>query len=504
MSQESTENSDIDLIIMETNSFQIPDLSGNSEPILTIDEEIKIKSETTLLNAENIVNQSVFSLGISNPITYNKSKRTRNNEVRVALKRQKVSSTKKIKNTNQEPEQAPVKTLKELANTMMNLFTAHNPYYVTSRVNHKVNTKAPPYEFLNNKAHTGHIKITIPLNKPTLRHFLAYQAILYKTGTLFDWQVTLGELDTGGELFQFHKDKNTFKTRYAKPLLNDEIYYEVEKIFYNNQWMRWQMKRLVLMYLQKKCKKRTIGEDNDIITGETIPKEEQVRIISIRNRTTYVFSGQVLVKTAKACLEGQTGAIPHVKTPHNPYTNTPFTYGELVKVYGEILTWCAKKGKALPGIIALYREYKFKNNMLLRVNHNYIQMKATESYILNDDVSGEFFIETMELILNDYELMLDVEFDSALIGYQRFRLWNQMEPKYYLVIAWKKLASDYWYYKQTEQFPRENWRSEASIYTDILILLKASIPKLRVVSKEYQRRRALAQTQVNGQANRMP
>jgi hypothetical protein len=380
------------------------------------------------------------------------------------------------------------------------------PYYLSSRASSKAYNPTKVKIEITNKppiTQAGHIKIIIPRNKQTIQNFFAYQSICYKTGNFFDWQIILGELDISGTLFKFPKSKIHNKIKGFKPLFNEDIYKEAESIFHNNQWFRWQMKRLVSIWLKTKSKKRVIGEDSDIITGELIPLEEQVRIISIKNRTEYVFSGQVLVKGAKSCLEGQTAAIPHVKTPHNPYTNTPFTYGELVKVYGEILIWCAKKGKTMPAVIALYREYKFKNNMLLRVNHNYIQMKATDNYIFNDDSRGEFFIEAMEILLDDFSLLLEVEYDTLLIGYQRFRLWNQLEPKHYLMLAWKKLAADFWYYKQTEQFPRENWRSESSIYIDLAILLKASIAKLQNIGKEYNRRR-MQQQQQQGAANQPP
>jgi len=373
---------------------------------------------------------------------------------------------------------------------MVNLFfDENNYYYVTSCAKHKVHSADKKELHLKPNAKAGHIKIIIPRDKASVENQFAYLAIKYQTGYLFDWQVTLGEMDISGNLFRFPNIKHSNKPKDKFALLNSEIYKEADRIFHKNQKFRWQMKRLVCKWLSYKSRKRIIGEDSDIITGDPIPKEEQIRIISIRNRTEYVFSGQVLVKTAKCCLEGQTGAIPHVKTPHNPYTNTPFTYGELVKVYAEILFWCAKKGKALPAIIGLYRDYKFKNTMLLRINHNYVQLKAVENYILNDDTNGEFFIEAMENMLEDFSLPLMIEFDSLLIGYQRFRLWNQIEPKSPLMLAWKKLASDYWFYKQTEQFPRDNWRSESSIYVDLVIMLKSSMIKLKEILKMYYRER---------------
>ena len=506
----------------ETDGFNLPDISGNNEHvsdpfISTEPPPLDIEYETTVEEKPNeIIAQGTFSIGICYPTScsYRTTKRRYYGSVsipnakRVKYNKQpiKKSNKQKSKAKKQDEEhrpQEPPKDPKVQMEMIIALLADTNPYYTTTRATHKVyNAPIPKLEFTVKPIHTpqGHIKIIIPMTKQTLQNFFGYHSICYKTGNFFDWQIYLGELDIPGTLFKFPKSKPQFKIKGVRTLLNEDIYREAERIFHKNQWFRWQMKRLVTIWLKAKSQKRVIGEDSDIITGDPIPKEEQVRIISIKNRTEYVFSGQVLVKGAKSCLEGQTAAIPHVKTPHNPYTNTPFTYGELVKVYNEILIWCAKKGKALPATISLYREYKFKNNMLLRVNHNYIQMKATDNYIFNDDSRGEFFIEAMEILLEDFALLLEVEFDPLLIGYQRFRLWNQLEPKHYLMLAWKKLAADFWYYKQTEQFPRENWRSESSIYIDLSILLKASKAKLQYIGKEYYRRR-LQQQQQGGPVN---
>lgn len=518
----SESDGEIELLIFEdhnhqseTEGFNLPDISGSNIPIddpFIEPPPLDIEYETTVEEHPNtIVAQGTFSIGISYPTScsFRTTKRRAYGSASMPnakrVKYNKNSSKQKTKNKKNkakvDEESTPESPIdpKVAMEIILALFVEANPYYVSIRATHKVyNSPKPKLEFTVKPTHTpeGHIKIIIPMDKQTLQNFFAYQSICYKTGNFFDWQVILNKLDIKGTLFKFPKSKPQFKIKGEKPLLNEDIYKEADRIFHNNQWFRWQMKRLVFVWLKSKSQKRIIGDDSDIITGEPIPLEEQVRIISIKNRTEYVFSGQVLVKGAKSCLEGQTAAIPHVKTPHNPYTNTPFTYGELVKVYSEILIWCAKKGKAMPAIISLYREYKFKNNMLLRVNHNYIQMKATDNYIFNDDSRGEFFIEAMEILLDDFSLLLEVEYDTLLIGYQRFRLWNQIEPKHYLMLAWKKLAADFWYYKQTEQFPRENWRSESSIYIDLSILLKASKAKLQYIGKEYYRRR-LQQQQAN-------
>ena len=523
-----------------------------------------IKEEKEEKEEKNII---YFAIGIRSPTNYgNQRKRSyisdvivRNNkkikltsqEINIKLKNVKKIKQKKIQK-KQVIQEKP--HLKKIAADMFNLFEDVNPFYMSTRVDMKVNDKKKKFEIsAKYVTKAQQIKIIIPRVKPVETktekpvetkaaveteevegaaeaaeaaeaeaaeaeaaeaeeteaaeeteeteeteaaeavETNAYHYLSYQIGTLFDWQVTLLEIDDGQTIFNFPINKKEkifkFKIPEKNQILAYDVYEAALEIYENNQWVRWQMKALLNAWLVKKSKKRCIGEDCDILTGGEIPKDEQIRVISIKNRTEYVFSGAVLTKSAKTCLEGQTAAIPFIKSPHNPFTNTPFSYGEMTHVYLEILRWCGNKGKALPAIIGLYREAKFKNNIILRMNNNYVQLKAAHSYILNDDTTGEFFIEIMELLLAEFGLLLSSEFNSLIIGYQRFRLWNKMEPTNYLIILWKRLAADYWYFRQTEQFSRENWRSESSIYMDLYILMRASTDKLTNIMTEYYRGR---------------
>jgi len=450
-------------------------------------------SEIDLLISEEPIQSKkrhTFSLGQSYSLSSSTPKR------RKVIKSKKTKSNKKLIKSQEEPK--VIKEPKEQINEMIDLFQDVNPYYVNARVHYKVFNKEKEQQVCFSKPtpKPAHIKIILPQKTQTPDEFYAYHQICNRTGSFFDWQIILGYHDLTGPFFSY--PKSTFKFKQPQYLKTKQaIYKEMDQMFYYNQWLRWQFKRIVRNWLDKKSQNRLIGAESDLVTGEPIKPEEQITITSIKNRTRYIFSGHVLLKTAKTCLEGQVASIPHVKVPHNPYTNTPFSIGELIHLYREVVAYCGKKGRPVPAILALYRENKFRHHLLLKINHNYLQMKATESYMLNDDTRGEFFIETMETLLEDFEVPLALEFDSFLISYQRFRLWNEIEPKHYLIACWKKLASDYWYYKQTEHLAREYWRSEASIFQDVVLLLNASFYKLHEIQKEYYKRRRQQQQQQN-------
>jgi len=412
--------------------------------------------------------RQLFAIGQTNPN-------------QISYKRRKIVKVKSKPTLKTKP--VKIKTDSEQIDELLSLFSDVNPYYIYNSIYVKVKNKVKKDPFVLNKTH---IKIICPLVNTNPEQFYAYYMLLYKSGTFIDWQIILGSYDLKGPLFNFQPSKQHFKFKYKHLQSNQTLYNAMDDLFYTNQWLRWQFKRIVISYLIKKSRKRIIGAESDLVTGEPIAIDDQIKITSTKNRTMYVFSGNVLLKTARTCLEGQVASIPHVKVPHNPYTNTPFSLGELIQIYAKVVAYCGQKAKPFPSILSLYRECKFQHHLLLRVNHNYLQLRASENYILNDDSRGDFFIETIQSLMEDFEEPLALEFDSRLISYQRFRLWLRIEPAHHLLMSWKQLAADYWYYKQTEFLARVHWVNELSILTDIIILLKASYYKLQDVLKMYE------------------
>ena len=494
-----------------------PDLVIQEAP-LVCDADIFIRISELEVLSNNIIDtlsvneitfdikkELVFTMGIFNPCRSIKSKRRRllpkikieeepkkrkrklssgnNNKRRRGLLPQQQEQEQEQQEQHLPAQQQQTNDQKKAQEIydIINLFPTENPFYVTSKAHALVHLHKPP-SF--DKKFSGQIKIIKPLTPiRTIENIFAYRALINHSGSLFAWQVKLGQMDITGELFKLPKSR----LKYRKQIYNTNIYNEAEAIFERNQWLRWQFKRILNAWLTKKSHKRIIGADCDLISGDPVLPQEQIKIISLKTRTVYVFSGHVLLKNTKTCLENQVGAIPTVKPPNNPFTNTAFTYGEIIEVHNQILAWCAKKGHAFPAILALYRDYKFKAYLLSRLNNNYLQLKAAETFILNDDINGDFFAEAMEALLEEYDDLLNVEFDTIIVSQQRFRFWNRIEPKHHLLITWKKFAAHFWYYKQTDQAPRENWHSYSSIYVDLVILIRASIPKLENLYKEFYR-----------------
>ena len=99
--------------------------------------------------------------------------------------------------------------------------------------------------------------------------------------------------------------------------------------------------------------------------------------------------------------------------------------------------------------------------------------KAGKNQFIRDESDNEFLIENIHEILDAYkEKATPAEYQMLGMFRRNFVRWIEKEKDTYLVKNWRQLVADYWYYKQTEIFPRSNWNSEDAIMCDVKTLLQ--------------------------------
>jgi len=358
---------------------------------------------------------------------------------------------------------------------LTSLFNNVNPFVLRLNVYKKAREIVEPkYDFSGKKY--ALIKIIIPVLKPDLLTYkLAYYNISPIAGDLFHWQVKLNEISRIKTLAQLTEFKPICEKQSFFP--NKYFIIASKLIFNKNQRVRWQLKRLVSAWLRRKSIKRIIGKDNDLETLEAIPDNEEIKILCLRTRSTYVFSGKSLIKAINSNLGFQIASISTIKLPTNPFTNEPFTYCQLLHICYEISGWCYKHKQPYPTLLSFFRESNFNPNRTQNLHYNYLQYNSTQAYIMGQEGYSEFFFENLEVLFDEYGIYLrpyNKHLDSEL-----YREWGIDEPDSYLLKNWKQLVCDYWHYKQTDHLIREHWRSKMSILYDMEILLKSSESSLK-------------------------
>ena len=324
------------------------------------------------------------------------------------------------------------------------------------------------------------IRFLYPYRSDQITHeWIAHMHIRYHSGRLPDWHMKFADM-MGVKRNPFPPSTIKWTPKGPHPfMMSPDTVKAAQHLFEMSQRLRWAMKNLWRIWILRKSLKRTIGEDSDMITMETIPLEEQCRVVCMATRCVYVFSGNTLMKSMKSNIECQVAAIPDVKSPKNPFTNLKFTYGQMLELYHQLMVWCAKKRKAFPTSLSLYRETGFRPHIMVKLHHNYLQYKASIVSFIDDDPRGELFLEILETILETYSHAMPNYNDTMTM--RRFGVWFVKEPNSYLMRLWRLIVADYWYYEQTGHLAREHWRSDNCIINDINILLRASDLTLRTI-----------------------
>jgi hypothetical protein len=109
----------------------------------------------------------------------------------------------------------------------------------------------------------------------------------------------------------------------------DDYLQETKKWFALEQKVRFQLRRLVQMWLFKRYKERMLN-DTDPCTLE--PISTPVRIFDTQARGYYQFDAKSLRRTLEFNLGFQDWMFPDPRIPKNPLTNMNFNYGQLLEI----------------------------------------------------------------------------------------------------------------------------------------------------------------------------
>jgi len=463
-------------VINTTATINTTDTINTINTINTLEEDTS-SNET---NRKRPRDSDTFSMGYKSPNTYNsrkiqKTQKTQKPQKKGPKNTQRVTKQK----ITFKPRVIPEEDIKDKENRLIQLSIPYNPIYSRRRIAELIKIKNQPYNFTG-KTPPGSIKIILPNLGNNFMDHQAYWYIGSHVKTYFEWRLWLENLTNECP----KKPKRPYKKGLILGMSNILVN-KINSIYVFNQTIRWAFKNLCRLWLIKKSDKRKIGEDRDLITLETISPEDTISVYCIHSRCKYLYSGNTILKTIQSSLESQVIGIPTCKRPKNPFTNVNFTNGQLITLYNQIMAWCAKKSRPLPSIIALYREYKFNTPLLAKLQNGYLQYKATNILLHEDDTTNSFFLENLAIILEAYSMAL-LDCDEDLTTIHRYKIWAFFEPKSPLIKMWKQLIADYWYYEQTTILVRDTWRTANDIIFDIKMLISISETKLKNIYNEYR------------------
>lgn len=245
--------------------------------------------------------------------------------------------------------------------------------------------------------------------------------------TLAQWRALIQDFEKPlfsefipGPVFHF-----TFETpTYVFPNLPDPLFHRaivaetLQSLLQENLRIRWILRRCLQRRRARKCAQRVIGA-TDVVTLTKIPDDWKVAVCDIGSRYTYLFHVMSLQKMFVNALLNQSYAIASPIIPKNPYTNIPWTLGQMIHIVSEIQIrlFANRHVYADPWLIR-FRAARYSIPAFLRQNNRGLQSHAAKAFFTEPDnlFFGDLYRETLQDLFQDlgypiggqsYKIILD-------------------------------------------------------------------------------------------------
>jgi hypothetical protein len=169
----------------------------------------------------------------------------------------------------------------------------------------------------------------------------------------------------------------------AFPFYRKEVA-EMERYFYGQQYLR----RLTEKYANRWMRRwiDTKPYDNcDLYTTIPVPLRAQVVVYDYPNRKKYVFHTHTAVKMIEASLHYSCYGIAKPSQPKNPYTNVPWSFGQLLCIHHQIFRNLLHNHTLLPQYLVNFRLAEYSVRRYYVQNKKHMDILAAKNFFLQKD-----------------------------------------------------------------------------------------------------------------------
>ena len=229
-------------------------------------------------------------------------------------------------------------------------------------------------------------------------------------------------------------------------------------VFFANQRKRWLAWKVWYRLTQRIWCRRTQC-NVDMIDMAQIPDKDAILVTDTAHRLIYRFHRRDLFNTllSNICLSDE--MLPNPRAPRNPWTNAPFTYGQLVGVCQLLLQDYAQRGQCPPVLFSAFWAAQFDVRRFATENASLLGQHAIVAYFKDiNDHNRETVADTINTLLADS----GVSFAPVNV-----RRWLRASPLTPAHREWLALARDYTLYMNLHVQVRPHWHSEDAVYRDV-------------------------------------
>jgi len=326
---------------------------------------------------------------------------------------------------------------------------------VNANGNANANAKFRPIDYdvyYNSHCIPGHIRIFKTLIGPTI---LAQNTFLYKDMPLNKFRnYTMNVVNPFYETVS--SQTNSFQFKVPK----EDRQYLID-IWNKNLEVRFQMRRLLSLWLTKKSQKN-VKDIQNYTTLEDPNPQNSICWLDVNNRCTYRIDGDTLLQSMSMYLTNSSYGAPEPLWPKNPNTNMAFTFGQLLHIFFELYTWCGKNKKKVPFILTRFHDHNFSLDKFLLHNKPHLAYIASKD-LFREMGSEDAVDELIDCVLNYGGLLTPINRSQYELNIPQWIAKIKEPADLALVKEWQSILPDILQHEQFKIFTRKEWDSAACI-----------------------------------------
>jgi hypothetical protein len=232
----------------------------------------------------------------------------------------------------------------------------------------------------------------------------------------------------------------------------------VAAIFEANQRRRW-LARTVWHRLTQRVWCRRTQCNVDMIDMAEVSDADAILVTDAAHRTVYRFHRRDLFNTLLSNICMSEEMLPNPRAPRNPWTNAPFTFGQIVGVCHSLLQDYARHGRCPPVLFSAFWAAQFDVRRFAAENASLLGQHAITAYFKDiNDHNRDTVADTI------IQLLTEAGIACTPVGVRR---WLRASPLTAGHREWLRMASDYTLYMNLHVQVRAHWHTEDIIQHDV-------------------------------------
>lgn len=205
-------------------------------------------------------------------------------------------------------------------------------------------------------------------------------------------------------------------------------------IYWKNieQQVRFSMRRLVYLWLQRKYGKRFLNEDDPCTLSIPV---KSIQFFDINSRGNYQFEASSLKKQFENCLTYSTWMFPEPKHPKNPLTNLDFNEGQRISIIEKLRahglnTLFIEAYKMSKWNLVYFRIDNYTQLKISAINHTCNNLNSETTELLTEFIEQQFY----ENDISDSGILTTLKWAvKNKIGDEYMKKWIHLMRDYYII-----------------------------------------------------------------------